>query len=241
MRGYKMLLSDVHFHLDGYKNHQNIYNQINSLKQYTLCVTNSPTIFRACKEAYPETQYVRFALGFHPLLRNNTFSAIEFEQLAKKTRYIGEVGLDFSKASSDACEKQKNHFCEICDILVNKNKIISVHSLRAETAVYEILAKRHGDNKIILHWFCGDILTMKKFADLGCYFSLNIGQLRNHIDLVKAIPVERMLIESDAPNGSYLIEKYTPQKLIKVYEMFSNVLGFDITAQIHENMKTILS
>lgn len=236
-----MRLSDMHFHLDGFKNHHQIYNQINALEQYTLCVTNSPTIFQACIDTYSETNYVRFALGSHPLANDRTFNALQFERLAKQTRYIGEVGLDFSKVSLTAREKQKHRFCEICDILSNEHKILSVHSLSAETEVYRILSKRRGANKIIMHWFCGDTSTMRKLADIGCYFSLNIGQLKKHVDLIKSMPIDRLLIESDAPIGSYTSEKYTPQELNKLYTTFSNVLGFDITAQINENLKTILS
>ena len=239
MRGYKMSLSDMHFHLDGYCNHQQIYNQINSLKQYTLCVTNSSKIFTACRDSYIETKYVRFALGSHPL--NKDFDALEFERLAKTTRYIGEVGLDFSKGTFDLHSKQKKIFYDILDMLSNKNKIISVHSLRAETTVCEILSNYHGDNKIIMHWFCGDLSTMRKLVDIGCYFSLNISQLKNHLNLVKAIPIDRILIESDAPIGSNVRGKYNPQKLSDLYKAFSNVLHFDITEQVQANLKTILS
>ena len=236
-----MSLSDMHFHLDGYRNHQQIYNQINSLKQYTLCVTNSSEIFQACRTTYVETKYVRFALGSHPLNSYSEFNALEFERLAKTTRYIGEVGLDFSKGSLDLHEKQKKCFYDILDILSNKNKIISVHSLRAETAVCEILSNYHSNNKIIMHWFCGDLSTMRKLADIGCYFSLNIGQLKNHLELVKEIPIERVLIESDAPMGSYVRGKYSPQKLSELYAAFSDVFPFDMAEQVQVNLKTILS
>lgn len=236
-----MLLSDMHFHLDCFRNHQDIYNQINSLKQYTLCVTNSPAIFRACKSTYDETKYVRFALGAHPLSVDRDFNALEFELLAKGTRYIGEIGLDFSRVSLNARDKQINKFCEICDILSNGHRIISVHSLRAESLTYEILSRHINKNKIIMHWFCGDISIMRKFVDIGCFFSLNIGQLKNHIDVVKAIPIDRILIESDAPLGAYKQDDYTPQKLVELYKTFSNILNFDVTTQVYENMKNILS
>lgn len=59
-------LIDTHFHLDYYKEHQKIYDGINERKQYTLCMTNSPGVYISCKRIYPETKYLKFALGFHP-------------------------------------------------------------------------------------------------------------------------------------------------------------------------------
>ena len=61
-----MHLIDTHFHLDYYKNHEYWYDQINKLQQYTLCVTNSPEVFYSCRKLYPETKYVKFALGYNP-------------------------------------------------------------------------------------------------------------------------------------------------------------------------------
>lgn len=56
-----MQLIDTHFHLDYYRNHKYWYDQINKLQQYTLCVTNSPEVYRSCRELYPETKYIKFA------------------------------------------------------------------------------------------------------------------------------------------------------------------------------------
>ena len=70
-------LIDVHFHLDFYKNHKAVYNRINQLEQYTLCMTNSSGVYLSCKNLYPETKYLKFALGFHPLeasLKDKDFS-----------------------------------------------------------------------------------------------------------------------------------------------------------------------
>ena len=47
---------DVHFHLDFYKNHEAIYEMINKLEQYTLCMTNSPGVYLSCKNLYAETK-----------------------------------------------------------------------------------------------------------------------------------------------------------------------------------------
>ena len=42
-------LIDTHFHLDMYKDYNEIYKIIVGKKQYTLCMTNSPGVFLSCK------------------------------------------------------------------------------------------------------------------------------------------------------------------------------------------------
>ena len=51
-------LIDTHFHLDFYKDHKEIYKKINELKQYTICVTNSPEVYEECQRIYFNTKYV---------------------------------------------------------------------------------------------------------------------------------------------------------------------------------------
>ena len=59
-------LIGMHFHLDFYANHRQVYNRINQMEQHTLCVTNQPEIFESCIELYKPTKYVQFGVGFHP-------------------------------------------------------------------------------------------------------------------------------------------------------------------------------
>lgn len=93
-----MHLIDTHFHLDYYKNHEYWYNQINKLQQYTLCVTNSPAVYLSCRKLYPETKYVKFALGYNPQQSLKVdFSKSTFLHELSTTQYVGEVGLDYSK------------------------------------------------------------------------------------------------------------------------------------------------
>lgn len=47
-----MNLIDTHFHLDHYKNYLEMARNITELKQYTICVTNSPGVFGRAKSNY---------------------------------------------------------------------------------------------------------------------------------------------------------------------------------------------
>ena len=148
-------LIDTHFHLDHYKDHQKIYAGINEKKQYTLCMTNSPGVYMSCKRMYPETKYLKFALGFHPQETSlNDTDFYSFIQLINETNYVGEVGLDFSKKSYISCNKQCIYFEKIAKVCAEKNKLMSVHLRRAEKEAISIL-KEYRPRRCIIHWFNG--------------------------------------------------------------------------------------
>lgn len=87
-------LIDTHFHLDHYRDYRKIAMRISELRQYTICVTNSPGVFLSCKDIIPETKYLKFAIGFHPLENKLGLSDLnDFLILLDKTNYVGEIGL----------------------------------------------------------------------------------------------------------------------------------------------------
>jgi TatD DNase family protein len=53
----------------------------------------------------------------------------------------------------------------------------------------------------VLHWFTGTRAEARRAVDLGCYFSINAEMLdsNRHRELVAALPLERLLTETDGP------------------------------------------
>ena len=108
-------LIDTHFHLDYYRNHKQVYDLINHLEQYTICMTNSPGVYVSCRKLYQETEYIKFALGFHPREKSlSTKDFSDFITLANQANYIGEVGMDFSSDSYIPKMQQINYFEKNC-------------------------------------------------------------------------------------------------------------------------------
>ena len=118
-------LIDTHFHLDHYKNHKEIFELINSSKQYTLCVTNNPGVFLSCLRIYGGSKYVKFALGIHPCQINSINVINDFKYCSSRTKYIGEVGLDFSSRYIKNKNIQIKVFEEVMNIGIRENKVIS--------------------------------------------------------------------------------------------------------------------
>ena len=239
-----MNLIDTHFHLDYYKNHKYMYDQINDLQQYTLCVTNSPEIYHSCRKLYSESKYVKFGLGYNPQhCLNCDFSAKTFLHEFSSTRYIGEVGLDYSKRFIRSKKKQLKAFEFICQRSAEENKILSIHSRLAEKDVLNILRKC-GVSKAILHWYSGDLEIMHYLLETGYYFSVNSSMCstENGRKVILNIPQNRLLIESDGPFSKIESKKYTPLDLRGTYDLVGSVVGINnIASIVYQNFASLLS
>lgn len=232
-------LIDLHFHLDFYANHQQVYNRINQMEQHTLCVTNQPEIFESCIELYKPTKYVQFGVGFHPQNAGSvSFGKASFLRSLSYTKYVGEVGLDFSKEYMCQKDKQIEIFDYICQ--VSRDKIMSIHCRMAEEDVYRSL-KKNGNKKIIMHWYTGDEKWMERFVELGCFFSVNFNMIRskNGKQIINQIPINRIFVESDGPFTKVSGKKYTIEKLGTVYKELGQLIGIGemeiLKRQIFEN------
>ena len=150
-------LVDTHFHLDYYRNHRQLYKIINELEQYTLCMTSSPGIYMSCRKLYQETEYIKFALGFHPCersLSSKDFS--DFIILANQASYIGEVGMDFSSDTYISKSLQIGYFKKIVEkIRLNRSDISWVGiKISGTNAVIEIVEADKAPNVINKDDYC---------------------------------------------------------------------------------------
>lgn len=239
-----MKLIDTHFHLDFYRDHKFWYDKINELKQYTLCVTNSPEIFFSCKKLYPETRYVKFALGYNPQISTNTpFNKRLFLSELSSTNYIGEVGLDFSTKNICSKTAQIEAFDFICHNAAKYNKVLSVHSRKAEKDTLAILMQNRV-KRAIIHWYTGDLETLEMFVKAGYYFSINANMCvtSKGQSIVKHIPIDKILVESDGPFAKTNGTRYTPSDLHKTYLLLARLLGQnDIQDLVFDNFTRLLT
>lgn len=196
------MLFDTHLHLDLFAEPKEIIKAIDSQKYYSIAVTNLPQVFMKTKELCEGSKYVRPALGYHPELArkfNNQFE--QFYELLDETRYIGEIGIDNMRKTADDFNSQKLIFERIIGACAEKkDKILTIHSRRAEKEVISIIGNRF-PGKAILHWYSGSISDLEKAVSYGFYFSINsaMTQSKNGINIIKNIPADRLLLESDSP------------------------------------------
>ncbi len=215
---------DAHMHFDLYDDRNEILRYVEQKKSYTIAVTNLPQLFEKYKHQYVENKYFQLALGFHPeLVHQYSNQQMLFKELINETRFIGEIGLDFAKKSKEDVKNQTEMFEKILEWCSGKNKILSIHSRSAAKEVVDMIDGF--DGTVILHWYSGGINHLRRAIRKGYYFSINHQMLQSAYgrNIVGNIPVDRFLLESDAPFTKGLSEKYTIDFNDVIYKYISDL------------------
>lgn len=129
--------------------------------------------------------------------------------LDPKVVAIGECGLDYYRMMTndnddDGKRKQKAVFGEHIRLAREVKKPLMIHCREAYKDLMEILdSSRQILNSPagIVHFFSGTKDDAKKLLDLGFYFTFGgvITFVRDYDEVVKYIPIDRILSETDAP------------------------------------------
>ena len=162
-----------------------------------------------------------------------------------RVRAIGETGLDFFRTGPEGHAAQFEAF-EAHIALAEKHGIaMQIHDRDAHDAVLETLARVGAPEKTVFHCFSGDDAMARVCADAGYYLSfagnVTFKNAQNLRDALQVTPLDRILVETDAPfltpvplrgrpNAPYLVP-ITLRFLAAELEMPVD----DLAAQIAEN------
>ncbi len=171
------------------------------------------------QKKYPEN--FKLALGLHPyFVAENEIQTCEeaLDQLSHIINFasaIGETGLDFRDQytkkieEDDLVDKQILFFENQIQLAIQCHKPLVLHVVKAHEDALKILKLWDADLVGgMVHAFNSSYDIAKKYIDLG--FLISVGgaitypKNKNLIDAVKKIPLEKMLIESDAPDQAPL-------------------------------------
>jgi TatD DNase family protein len=173
----------------------------------------------ALAEAHPN---VFATVGWHP------HQAAQFDDRARlalrrlagspKAVAVGEIGLDFYRRLSPP-EEQRAVFQQMLDMAGELGLPVVIHSRAAEEETFAILSgwaaqvKGQGPQERplgVVHCFSGDLALALRYVQLGFLISIPGSVTYPNADrltsVVAGLPLERLLVETDAP---YL----TPQSM----------------------------
>lgn len=236
-------LVDFHIHIDYYKNFREMYNYFEINEIYGLFVTNLPEIFEKCKKEFVENKYIKLGLGYNPqLAKNYKFNKDLFDNMLPFSKYIGEVGLDYSKEFVDSRIEQQNAFEYICKRAGESNKILSIHSRMAEKDTLDILVQNEVEFAVF-HWYTGNNEVLEEIIRHGYYLSVNYSMLtsKKGLNIIKAVPSDRLLVETDGPFGKVNLRGKS-YNLPVIYDEFEKRLGIEnFSSLVFDNLKKLLS
>lgn len=175
-------------------------------------------------EKYNEGVYA--AVGLHPiyasaelqkvktdpdegefLIKEESFDKERYKELAKSRKVvaIGEIGLDYyykpktNVKLEQFKEKQKEILLQQLDFAEELNLPVILHCRMAHQDLINILKERK-QIKGVIHCFTGTLEEAQQYIDLGFYIGINGIIFKFNIDeVIKTIPLERILTETDCP------------------------------------------
>lgn len=205
---------DTHMHLDDEKFDEDREEVIQKMQtaNVTKCINMGCNIETSKKavELSKKYEFIYSAVGIHPeelpQTEEELWKSIErIKELAvsnKKTVAIGEIGLDYYW-KNDNKELQKKAFIKQID-LANKLKLpISIHSREAIDDTIEIIRKYKLKKSGVLHCCPFNPELVKQGLKVGLYIAFGgtctFKSSKNAPKIVEMVPIDRMLIETDAP------------------------------------------
>lgn len=255
----KKMLIDSHSHiLNDFIDTEKVISSMkeDGLEKIVTIGTNVKNSIEAVKLA-SENKDIYCAVGIHPDeidgVTEEDFEILDKLARNEKVVAIGEIGLDYHGEGKDR-EKQKEVFVRQIQIAKKHNLPICIHTRNAPWDTYQIL-KEHADDIVkpsIMHCFSETFEYAKLFLNLGFYisFSGNITYKKSDRSFLKKIPIEKILVETDAPflspeplRGTYnepARVKYTAQKIADELEMSFEEFSkqtVENTYQVYKKMK----
>jgi TatD DNase family protein len=216
---------DLHCHIDLYNNPLEIAARAERSGVITVAVTNLPSHFETDYPHFSRYKRIKLALGLHPLMATqHKREFTKFTRMLPKTSYIGEVGLDFSRAGINTKQEQIESFRFVLASVKDSYDLISIHSRQAESIVLELL-EEFNISSAIFHWYMGSFGILERAIKLGHYFSINTAMIvsQKGKKLIERIPKHRILSESDGPFVKVGSKPAEPTDVIYVISFLSEL------------------
>jgi TatD DNase family protein len=179
-----------------------------NVKQIIVTGTSIATSVEAVKLANLHPQYLYSTAGVHPHHASefSVETVTQLKELASNAQVvaIGECGLDFNRNFSTP-EEQITAFEQQLVLACELQKPVFLHERDAFDTQIQLLKKYKSDLAGgVAHCFTGDAQQMHEYLELGFYIGVTgwvCDPKRGDAlrDALKTLPLERLLLETDAP------------------------------------------
>ena len=206
------MIIDSHCHLNMKNFTHDLADVIKNAKNKNingmLTISTKIDEFKSVRNIAESNRNIWYSLGIHPHNVDNNFKdlqrAIDEFKLDKKFIGIGETGLDYFYENSDK-KLQTKSFINHIELSRSTDLPIIVHTRDADKDTISILKGEYKKKPLrgLIHCFTATEELANEVLKLGFFISIsgiitfkNATTLR---DIVKKIPLERLLVETDAP------------------------------------------
>jgi len=178
-----------------------------------ICVGTDLETSKQAIELAQKYEGIWATVGLHPNDNlNEKFEPEKYRELLQQEKVVafGEIGLDYYRTEKPEDQKfQKERFIQQLDLAKELKKPLILHCRDGKSGnmgpayldMIEILKNGYTLNGGVAHSFTGTIEESRQFLDLNLHLGLNgiITFARQYDDMVREIPVDKILLETDAP------------------------------------------
>lgn len=157
---------------------------------------------------------------------------------------IGEIGFDHYHQRASVAEQEALFRAQI-DIAATLTLPIVIHSRDAHADTLRVLSDVRHPYGVIMHSFAGDVAYAEACLALGCTLSLSgpITFKNNHTmhEVVRAIPLERLCIETDSPYLAphpYRGQRNEPTHVVAVATQIAALKGISVAEVAAQSWQT---
>ena len=218
------------------------------------CSSSYKSIAKTC-ELINTYDFIYGAVGIHPENADEFKDEMldEFKDIIKKNpkvKAIGEIGLDYYWDENPDKEIQKDVFRKHMKLAEELNVPVIIHDRDAHEDTLNII-KEFPNVKGVVHCFSGSVEFAKECLKLGYYIGVTgvvtFKNAKKVVKVVKEVPVERLLVETDCPymapepnrgkrnKSSYI--KYVIEKISEIKEINPKELNL----KVNENLQNLFT
>ena len=180
------------------------------------------------------------AIGWHPLFPRPVDA---IEQLAQALDQhpnwgVGEIGIDTRKRPRDG---QAEFLFEQLSLAQGRWTVLHAAGPGALDTAFGV-ARSSGNVRGMVHAFAGSVQQAKRWLDLGWYLSIGgpitWPQSRRLAEWVAYVPIDRLLLETDAPDLSVAKQPGEPADLVQIADKVADLRGVglaDLQQQVMQN------
>lgn len=246
---------DSHTHLFQQENYEQIVSKFAENKiEAVVNVVESISDIKRASALSSRCKNVFYFAGLHPYSVNN-FNE-EYKQFLIKQKQtdsafcgIGEIGLDYHFSEGEEYyidhTLQQKIFVEQLQLAHNLSLPVSLHIRDAHSDAIRILKENKAllTDGGIIHCFSGTIQNLHEYLMLGFYISLSGAVTYKKAsqtelpmaDVIKAIPLDKLLIETDAPYlcpSPYRGRQNEPKYVLLTAQAIADVLEMNVNKLI---------
>lgn len=206
-------------------------------------------------EKYPDDIWA--TAGCHP----NDLESFNVEELRRiashpKVVAIGECGLDYYRLGNESFDatkdKQKKVFLEQIKLAKDIKKPLMIHCRPSKGMddAYEDLIEIYDQSNFrvpsINHFFVGSLNVAKKFLERDFYLTFGgaITFTRDYDEVIRFYPLERILLETDAPYVApvpYRGQRNEPAYVLEIAKKMAEIKNIELKIVIAQTAANVMS